>query len=102
MGGTSDKPSHQTSPSAVRAQLVKMVSRSIAAIMFGFVVAFVPGATPKKPVSGLIAHSLPSTPGLIQAMSSPMVLTFQPSNPSGGSSMAKLVLPHADGNAAAT
>ncbi|MNI48984.1 hypothetical protein D3C73_1035760 [compost metagenome] len=39
---------------------------------------------------------------MIQAMSSPMVVTFQPSMPCGGISMAKLVLPQADGNAAAT
>src|SRR6266567_3896289 len=35
-------------------------------------------------------------------MSSPTVQTFQPSKPLGGISMAKFVLPHADGNAAAT
>ena len=35
-------------------------------------------------------------------MSSPTVQTFQPSNPAGGISIAKFVLPHAEGNAAAT
>jgi hypothetical protein len=50
----------------------------------------------------LIAYSRPSLPGLIQAMSSPTVVTFQPSSPFGGISIAKLVLPQADGKAAAT
>jgi hypothetical protein len=39
---------------------------------------------------------------LIQAMSSPMVVTFQPSKPLGGTSIEKLVLPQALGKAAAT
>ena len=48
-------PSHQTSPSSVRAQLVKIeFSRSVA-MALGFVSSPVPGATPKKPASGLIA-----------------------------------------------
>ena len=64
--------------------------------------ALVPGATPKKPASGLIAYRRPSEWGLIQAMSSPIVRTVQPSKPFGGISIAKLVLPQADGNAAAT
>ncbi len=34
-------------------------------------------------------------------MSSPMVVTFQPSKPAGGISIAKLVLPQAEGKAAA-
>jgi hypothetical protein len=50
----------------------------------------------------LIAYSRPSLPGLIQAMSSPTVVTFQPAKRFGGISMAKLVLPQALGNAAAT
>ncbi len=58
-----------------------------------------PGATPKKPNSGLIAYRRPSAPNFIQAMSSPMVSTFQPGTV--GTSMARFVLPHADGNAAA-
>ena len=62
----------------------------------------VPGATPKQPASGLIAYSRPSLPGLIQAMSSPIVVTFHPSKAGGGISIAKLVFPQADGNAAAT
>ena len=38
----------------------------------------VPGATPKKPASGLMARSVPSGPGRIHTMSSPRVSTFQP------------------------
>ncbi len=50
-----------------------------------------------------MARSLPSSPGLIQAMSSPTVVIFQPFSRkfSGGTSMAKLVLPQALGKAAA-
>src|SRR5215210_9268688 len=97
--GGSDIPSHQMSPSSVSAQFVKIeFSRSVA-IAFGFVSADVPGATPKKPASGLIAYSRPSSPNFIQAMSSPTVSTFQPG--SVGISIARFVLPHADGNAAA-
>ena len=69
------------------------------ATALALVLAPVPGATPKKPASGLIAYSLPSAPNRIQAMSSPMVSTFQPGIV--GCSMARLVLPHADGKAAA-
>ena len=50
-----------------------------------------------------MAYIFPSAWGLIQAMSSPMVVTFQPAKPaSGGTSMEKLVLPQALGKAAAT
>ena len=48
-------PSHQTSPSSVSAQLVKIEFSRTVAIAFGFVFSLVPGATPKKPASGLIA-----------------------------------------------
>src|SRR5580698_7124972 len=54
-GGASVRPSHQTSPSAVRATLVKMVFFESAAIALALVFSPVPGATPKKPASGLIA-----------------------------------------------
>src|SRR5438067_272506 len=54
-GGSSVIPSHQTPLSGVSATLVKMVLRDRAAIALGFVFADVPGATPKKPASGLIA-----------------------------------------------
>ena len=94
-------PSHQTSPSSVSATLVKMQLAASVAIAFGLVLVFVPGATPKKPASGLIAQSRPSAPGLIQAMSSPTVQTFHPSKPAGGISIARFVLPQAEGNAAA-
>ncbi len=48
-------PSHQMSPSSVRAQLVKIESERTVAIAFGLVFSPVPGATPKKPASGLMA-----------------------------------------------
>ena len=79
-----------------------MTSRFKLAMQLGLVSELVPGATPKYPASGLMAYIRPSLPGLIQAMSSPMVVIFQPSKPAGGTSMAKLVLPQALGNAAAT
>src|ERR1700722_1671987 len=101
-GGVSVMPSHQTPPSGVRATLVKMVLRARVAMALGLVFALVPGATPKKPASGLMARRRPSASGLIQAMSSPTVQIFQPSKPAGGIIMAKFVLPQALGKAAAT
>src|SRR5579859_5214614 len=101
-GGVSVMPSHQTPPSGVSATLVKMVLRARVAMALGLVLALVPGATPKKPASGLMARRRPLASGLIQAMSSPTVQTFQPSKPAGGTIMAKLVLPQALGKAAAT
>src|SRR6202021_433039 len=101
-GGASVIPSHHTPPSGVRATLVKIVFLASVAIALGFVFALVPGATPKNPASGLIARSCPDSSGLIQAMSSPTVQTFHPSNPAGGIIMAKFVLPQALGKAAAT
>src|SRR6266481_6256224 len=101
-GGWSVMPSHQTPPSGVSATLVKMEFFESVAIAFGLVLADVPGATPKKPASGLMARKRPLVSGLIQAMSSPTVQTFQPSKPSGGMSMEKFVLPQALGNAAVT
>src|SRR5713101_2776537 len=101
-GGSSVIPSHQTPPSGVSATFVKMEFFESVIIAFGFVLADVPGATPKKPASGLMARKRPLASGLIQAMSSPTVQTFQPSNPAGGISMAKFVLPQALGNAAVT
>ena len=67
---------------------------------FGLLFMLVPGATPKKPASGLMACSRPSGPNFIQAMSSPMVSTFQPGMV--GSIIARLVLPQAEGKAAPT
>src|SRR6478672_8715548 len=94
-GGSSVMLSHQTPPSGMSATLVKILLVARVAIALGFVFSEVPGATPKKPASGLIARSRPFASGLIQAMSSPTVQTFQPSKLSGGMSMARLVLPHA-------
>src|SRR3954464_4927135 len=96
-GGVSVMPSHHTSPSSVSATLVKITSRLSIFTALGLDFIPVPGATPKKPASGLMARKVPSGRGLIQAMSSPMVVTFQPSKPSGGTSIEKLVLPQADG-----
>src|SRR5882762_7656654 len=101
-GGVSVMPSHHTSPSSVSATLVKMVLACSMAMALGLVSAPVPGATPKKPASGLMARNAPLASGLIQAMSSPTVQIFQPSKPLGGTIMAKLVLPQALGKAAAT
>src|SRR5213593_2689132 len=70
----------------------------IESIALGFVFIDVPGATPKKPASGLIAYNLPSSPNLIQAISSPTVSTFHPGRE--GTIIARLVFPQADGNAA--
>src|SRR5579862_8616113 len=48
-------PSHQTVLSGSRAMLVKIVLARQASMAFGFVARLVPGATPKKPASGLMA-----------------------------------------------
>src|SRR6266576_5730913 len=101
-GGSSVMPSHHTPPSGVSATLVKIEFVESAIIALGLVLADVPGATPKNPASGLMARKRPFSSGLIQAMSSPTVQTFQPSNPAGGISMAKFVLPQALGKAAVT
>jgi hypothetical protein len=98
-GGSGVMPSHHTSPSGVRATLVKMVLDLIVAIAVGLDFSDVPGATPKNPASGLIACSRPSGPGRIHAMSSPTVVTVHASQPLGGNSIARLVLPQALGNA---
>ena len=71
-------PSHQIVRSSRSATLVKIVLARHESIALGLVVMLVPGATPKKPASGLIAHRRPSSPKLSQAMSSPMHSTFQP------------------------
>ena len=55
LGGFSVMPSHQMSPSSVSAQFVKIELERMVAIAFGFVFSLVPGATPKKPASGLMA-----------------------------------------------
>ena len=66
---------------------------------FGFVMRLVPGTTPKKPDSGLTAQRRPSEPGRSHAMSSPTVHACQPGIEVGGTSIARFVLPHAEGNA---
>lgn len=55
LGGDLVNPSHQTSPSSVRATFVNMVFLEIVAMACGLVLSDVPGATPKKPFSGLMA-----------------------------------------------
>src|SRR5215469_13883075 len=102
-GGVRVIPSHHTSPSSVSATLVKITLALSMFIALGFDSYDVPGATPKYPDSGLIAWNVPSACGLIQAMSSPIVVTFQPAKSFGGGiSIAKFVLPHALGKAAVT
>lgn len=98
-GGSSVMPSHHTSPSSVSATFVKTELPHIVFMALALVCSPVPGATPKKPASGLIAYSLPSSPNRIHAMSSPIVSTVQPEMV--GSSIARLVLPQAEGKAAA-
>src|ERR1035437_8997833 len=100
-GGVEVMPSHQTPPSGVSATLVKIELRESVAMATGLVLALVPGATPKKPASGLMARRFPFASGRIHAMSSPTVQTFQPCLALPGISMAKLVLPQAEGKAAA-
>src|SRR5262249_23665655 len=103
VAGTSPSiPSHHGLPSGVTATFVKMECARSVAIALGLVFDDVPGATPKNPASGLIAHSRPSGPGCIQAMAPPAVPPFTPGCDAGGTSRARLVLPHAEGNAAAT
>src|SRR5579859_7992768 len=73
VGGAPSPSSHQTERSSPSSTLVKIVFSRIAAIALGFVREFVPGATPKKPASGLQAQRRPSGPTRSQAMSSPTV-----------------------------
>src|SRR5437868_773434 len=54
-GGSLLRPSHHTSPSSVSAQFVKIVFFASIFAALGLVFGPVPGATPKKPDSGLIA-----------------------------------------------
>ncbi len=72
---------------------------SMVRMALGFEDQLVPGATPKKPNSGLTAYSCPSSPKRIQAMSSPRVSARHPGMV--GWIIARLVLPQAEGNAAA-
>src|SRR5437763_4000882 len=59
-GGCLVIPSHHTSLSSVSATLVKIVFSRIEAIALGLDFSEVPGATPKKPASGLTAWIVPS------------------------------------------
>src|ERR1700687_2339876 len=77
-GTAPSMPSHQGSRDAVIAVLVKSELRFSAVITFGLLCALVPGATPKKPASGLTACRYPSAPICIHAMSSPIVQTRYP------------------------
>ena len=96
VGGSSVMSSHHTSPSSVRAGLVKMQLASVS-MALRFVRSLLPGAIPKKPFSGLTAQRRPSGPNLSQQVSSPTVSAFHPGKV--GTSMARLVLPHVEGNA---
>ena len=90
-------PSHQMSPPEVIAQFVKMEFFAIVSMALAFDFMLVPGATPKKPYSGLMAWRRPSAPNFIHAMSSPIVSTFQPGIVE--ISIDKFVLPRAEGKA---
>src|ERR1044072_5022805 len=59
-GGLSVRPSHQMSASSVSATLVNTQSWVSMATALGFVFSDVPGATPKKPASGLGAERGPA------------------------------------------
>lgn len=52
-------PSQYTPPSLVSATLVKTVFLMMVFMALGLVLAEVPGATPKKPFSGLMARRFP-------------------------------------------
>src|SRR2546426_2858362 len=94
-GGSGVRPSHHGSPDGVRATLVKMVFERTMRVAFGLVLGLVLGATPKKPLSGLMARSWPCASTCIHAMSSPTVHTRQPGR--RDSTMARFVLPEALG-----
>src|SRR6187549_323393 len=62
LAGGAERPSHHGCLSAVTAVFVKMLFLRSEARAFGLVFSLVPGATPKKPDSGLMAKSRPSGP----------------------------------------
>ena len=79
LGGFLSSPSHQTVLlSKLWQTFVKIVPFCVVCSALGLDFSFVPGATPKNPFSGFIAHSLPSAPTRIQAMSSPTVQILYP------------------------
>src|SRR5205823_6879878 len=98
-GGSGVSPSHHGSFDGVSATLVKMVLERTIRVALGFVFGLVLGATPKNPLSGLMARSWPCASTCIQAMSSPIVHTRPPG--SQASTMARFVLPEALGIAPA-
>ena len=98
-GAAGVRPSHHGSPDGVRATLVKIVLARTIRVAFGFVFGLVLGATPKNPLSGLMARSWPCASTCIQAMSSPTVHTRQPGR--RDSTIARLVFPEALGMAPA-
>src|SRR5262245_34655360 len=75
-GAGPSMPSQYGVLSGVKATFVKIVFLWMVAMTLGLVREFDPGATPKKPASGLMAHRRPSGPGCIQAISSPTVHTL--------------------------
>ncbi len=78
-GGFLSRLSHHTVLSSrFCTTLVKMVPFWVEIRALGLDFALVPGATPKKPFSGFMAHRRPSAPTRSQAMSSPTHQTFQP------------------------
>ena len=99
-GGSWVMSSHHTSPSSVSAVFVNTVLRSRVCIAFGFDRSLVPGATPKNPNSGLIAWRRPFGAELHPRDVVADGLDL-PAREWWGSSIARLVLPQADGNAAA-
>ena len=98
-GGSGVSPSHHGSPDGASATFVKIAFERTIRVACGFVPGPVPGATPKKPHSGLIARSWPWGSTHSQAMSSPSVHTRQPG--SRETTMARFVFPEALGMAAA-
>src|SRR5260370_7024129 len=70
-GFPSVMPSHQTSPLEVAAQLVKMEFFVTVSMALAFDFMLVPGATPKKPYSGLIAWQPPPAPTFTPPSSPP-------------------------------
>lgn len=124
-------PSQYTPPSLVSATFVKTVFLIMVAMALGLVFAEVPGATPKKPFSGLMARRLPSIRNQREMLSKCLTVCFGTqliglhnvkslspcssnfiqamSSPthstfqpgSVGQSMARFVFPQALGNAAA-
>ena len=74
VGGFLSKPSHHTVLLSILWQtLVKIVPLMVDFSALGLDFILVPGATPKKPFSGLMAYRRPSGPLRIQAISSPTV-----------------------------